>query len=434
MSTIDHRYLRPVKAKNRQDMLDSPFPEREDLALWQGLDAAIVPLREEGSGSYLFGCGGVIDRDGNYVALSGIPNRIGPPSVCDAAEYKDEKVVYCGYLVNQWGHFLVEGVTRLWYFLKQDATIDHYVFFVEEGNQREIRGNFREFLELLGIWDKLEIISRPTKYREVLVPEIGALVQRFYSKQYRAVFDAVAEAAMAAQGEEPAPKRIYLSRSQFKGKGNELKEFGHDLLDNFFERNGYLKIHPENFSLGQLIRYMRSAEVVASVSGSLAHNLLFVQQQKQIILLERGVFNDDNQADIDRIRDLNATYIDANICLYTTDFDGPFILGYTDSLKRFAEDNGYCPPEDHFLTEKYRKACFANYMRAYWNRYRLNWFMMDWYCLGMDYMWEGFQDGYRYFAPYLDGEKPYFWYHWLYPHYQKQFIKKVLGKLGLYHG
>ena len=86
MSTIDHRYLRPIKAKNRQDMLDSPFPEREDLALWQGLDATIIPLREEGSGSYLFGCGGVIDRDGNYVALSGIPNRIGPPSVCDAAE------------------------------------------------------------------------------------------------------------------------------------------------------------------------------------------------------------------------------------------------------------------------------------------------------------------------------------------------------------
>ena len=42
--------------------------------------------------------------------------------------YKDEKVVYCGYLVNHWGHFLIEAVTRLWYFMERDATIDVYPY------------------------------------------------------------------------------------------------------------------------------------------------------------------------------------------------------------------------------------------------------------------------------------------------------------------
>ena len=51
--------------------------------------------------------------------------------------------------------------------------MDKYVFFLKEGENREIGGNYREFLKLLGIWDKVEIICVPTTYREVIVPEIA---------------------------------------------------------------------------------------------------------------------------------------------------------------------------------------------------------------------------------------------------------------------
>ena len=65
--------------------------------------------------------------------------------------------MYCGYLVPQWGHFLVEAVTRLWFFLKNDLSIDNYVFFIEENSDRSVSGNYREFLELLGVWNKIEV-------------------------------------------------------------------------------------------------------------------------------------------------------------------------------------------------------------------------------------------------------------------------------------
>ena len=73
-------------------------------------------------------------------------------------------MVYCGYLVNHWGHFLVEAVNRLWYALKNDQTVDKYVFFLDEGQEREIKGNYKEFFQLLKIWDKVELINTPTKY------------------------------------------------------------------------------------------------------------------------------------------------------------------------------------------------------------------------------------------------------------------------------
>lgn len=35
----------------------------------------------------------------------------------------------------------MEGVARLWYFLENDSSVDSYVFALDEGETREIKGN-----------------------------------------------------------------------------------------------------------------------------------------------------------------------------------------------------------------------------------------------------------------------------------------------------
>ena len=166
-----------------------------------------------------------MDESGDYVDLSGIPLRVQFSYPFENPEYRDLKVVYCGYLVNHWGHFLVEGITRLWYFMENDPTIDKYVFFLDENEEREIRGNYRIFLELLKIWDKLEIINKPTTYREVLVPELGIHCRKAYTPKLLKVFDAIAE-NVAADPSWDTPEKIFYSRSQFS-KGIPF-EFGFD--------------------------------------------------------------------------------------------------------------------------------------------------------------------------------------------------------------
>ena len=423
MQSIDYRYMRPKKAAALKQWCDFPVEVRNEPVIWQGKNATILPLRKDPS--LQFGRGGVVDCDGNYVELSAIPLRVQHSYPFENAEYKDEKVVYCGYLIDHWGHFLIEAVTRLWYFMENDSTVDKYVFFIEEGSDRQITGNYLEFLKLLKIWDKLEIISRPITYREVIVPELGIMCRQSYTPKLLKVFDSVAENVVPDPSWE-TPEKIFYSRSQF-AKGKPF-EFGFDCIDNFFEKNGYTILYPEKVPLSRMIHYIRNSKVVASLSGSLPHNMLFANQGQKLEIVERLVINDDNQTDVNRMRELNVTYIDANMPIYSVNFVGPFIMGYTEQLQRFAEDNGYAPPDEKYLTESYRKQCFVRYMKAYEDLYDYRWFMEDWFAQFAESLYEGFQAGLGYFGDYINRKTPYRWYHYFEFHYWKQFVKRLLGR------
>ena len=108
-----------------------------------------------------------------------------------------------------------------------------------------------------------------------------------------------------------------------------------------------------------MIHYIRNSKVVATLSGSLPHNMLFARQGQKVEIVERLVISDDNQTDVNRMKELDVTYIDANIPVYTIDFVGPFIMGYTQELERFARDRGYAAPDDKYLTKKHYKQCFV---------------------------------------------------------------------------
>ena len=423
MQCIDYQYLRPKKAEILRQWSDFPVEVRLDPQVWQGKNATIFPLRPESG--LLFGKGGLADCDGNFLELSGIPGRVWGTYPVEKPEYKDQKVVYCGYLINHWGHFLIEAVTRLWYFLENDTTVDKYVFFLKEEEQREIRGNYREFLELLKIWDKLEFINKPTTYREVIVPERGILCRQSYVPKLLKVFDTIAENAPVSPDWD-TPDKIFYSRSQLaKGTPNE---FGFAALDDFFVKNGYTILYPEKVPLGRMIHYIRNAKVVASISGSLPHNMLFANQGQKLEIVERLPLNVDNQTDINRMRELQVTYIDANIPVYTTDFCGPFIMGYTPEMQRFVEDNGYAAPDPKYLTERHYKKCFTQYMKAYKDLYNYRWFMGDWYAPYTESLMEGYEAGMAFFGDYLNGRKPFLWHHYFEFHYFKQFIKRLLKK------
>lgn len=420
---IDYTYLRPKKAEALKKWYDAPVEIRQEPAIWQGEQATILPLRRDPSFGLLFGKGGVVDCQGQYVDLSAIPGRVQHAYPFQAPDCREETVVYCGYMVNHWGHFLIEGVTRLWYFLEQDASVDKYVFFLDEGEQRQIQGNYREFFQLLGIWDKLEFINRPTTFRRVIVPELGIHMRQGYTPKLLGVFDCIAE-NVRPQPDWETPEKIYFSRSQFQ-KGQPF-EFGFDALDNFFAKNGYTILYPEKVPLSRMIHYIRSCQVVATLSGSLPHNMLFGRSGQKVEIIERLVISDDNQTDVNRMRDLDVVYVDANIPVYTIDFVGPFIMGYTPELQRFAQDRGYQPPDDRYLTKKHYKSCFVRYIKSYQDLYRYNWFQDDWYGPFADSLYEGFQAGHQFFGDYLDGKRPFLWHHYFELHYWKQFVKRLL--------
>lgn len=424
MHNINYDYLRPKKAEALKLWHTEQFPKRQALDIWYGKNATILPLRKIEEDHILFGRGGVVDSDGNYVKLSSLKDRIQYCYPHDSTDYHDKKVVYCGYLIDHWGHFLVEAVARLWYFLEQDATVDKYVFFLKEGEEREITGNYKEFFELLGIWNKLELINKPTTYREVIVPELGFQCRSYYSTKYLDIFDTVANNVKNNTAYK-YPNAIYFSRSQLIK--NSYFEFGFEALDNFFHLNGYTILFPEKIKLSQMICYIRNADVVATVSGSLAHNMLFSSNKQKLIICERCVINNDFQANVNIMRELQTTYIDSNMPIYTVSMCGPFIMGFNDNMKRFAVEHNLLFPAQKYYSEKYLKKCFVKYMKTYIDMYCFQWYMDEWYVPFADYLLEAYQAGLKYWGAYIKRQKPIFWYQNFEWHYIKQFIKRVMN-------
>lgn len=425
MNSVCLDYLRPLKAKNLIERYEKDFVQREDLTVWRGDNATILPLRRVAGDSLLFGRGGVIDSDGNYVETSAIPKRVDKKYEYKDALYKDSKVVYCGYLTNHWGHFLVEAVARLWYFLEKDKTIDKYVFFIEEDAQREIKGNYKAFFELLQIWDKIEIINRPTTYRQVIVPELGYKYRTYFSEKYKKIFEVIGN-NITVDPSWDAPEKIYFSRSQLaKASG---VEFGCDALDDFYEKNGYRILFPEKVPLPRMIYYIKNAKICATLSGSLPHNFLFGNDEQKIEIIERCVLNNEIQVDVNIMKRLYVTYVDANISLYPVNMSGPFIMGYNNLLKRYAEDNDMLPPGPEFCTEKHFVKCFKKYMKAYRKEYGFRWYMEDWYVGYADYLWEAYKDGYEQYKDFLSGIRPFSISHYFKLHYIKQMVKRIIRK------
>ena len=421
---IDYRYLRPKKAAALKKLHEKSYKICESPATWNGKNAAILPLRTNDAYDWT-GLGGVVDQNGQYVELSATYSFVNGSYSFENAEFRDERVVYCGYLVSHWGHFLVDAVNRLWYFLENDAAVDKYIFILKENEEREIKGNYKEFLTLLGVWDKIELINTPTVFQEVIVPESGFQRGIHYTPKYLKIFDTVAENIVIDPSWKPIDK-IYWSRSKLS-RANQF-EFGFDTADHYFAKNGYTVMYPETVTLSQMIFFIRNASVIATVSGSLPHNMLFGKQGQRLEILERCALIVDWQVYVNIMKELNVTYIDGHLSLYTVPMVGPFIMGYTDNMARFSADHGYISPDTQYISKKHYRKCFIKYMKSYQESQRYHWFIQDYLVNEIDYHAEAYEDSRTYFEEYLDGTCPFLWHHYFELHYWKQAIKKFLKK------
>ncbi len=424
---INYNYLRPQKARYLKEMHNKSFLKKTNPEALSYSKATILPLKEFADDSLAWGRGGVVDNNGNYISSSSIEHLINFSYDFENYNIKDEKVVYCGYLINHWGHFLVDAVSRLWYFLKNDNDVDKYVFVVKSNEQNEIKGNYKEFFELLGILDKIEIINQPTQYREVIIPELSYDRSKLiYYEEYKMIFNKVSENIKISDDWETAD-RIFFTRSQLN-KALSM-ESGLELLDNYFSNNGFKIISPEKISLSYLIFLIKNSKICASISGTLPHNMLFGNDGQKICIIERNAINNEIQVDVNMMKELDVTYIDGNYSIYPVELSyGPFIFGYTKSLQKYTNDMGFIPPSAYYLSEKYNKLCLKKYFREYEKEHHYKWFMDDWMIKYTDCIYEAYKESEDFYKKYLLGIKPFKFSQYFHICQLKQMVRSIIKK------
>ena len=356
-------YVYPSKAKaiakagERFRLIDSAVVKTYE-------NATILPVVNFNDYDVFYGRGGLIDSSGCYVEMSKQKARV--QGSYDLSEYdvtaSGETVVYCGFFYKAWGHFITEIVSRLWYALKNDTSVDSYVFFDTLGGDKKISGNYLEFLKLLGIADKIKIINRPTKFKKVIIPEEGLVYDEYYTQEFANMYKYINKKGLELYKGEKYDKVFFSKRKLATSVESNLNE---KFLDSFFKKNGYHIFYPEKLSLIETIGILQNADSFAGIASSLLHNQLFGKKNQTTICIEKQAFYNPYQIMVAKITECNTVFIDACWSVFAVGSAGPFIFDYTKHLDQFAKDNQLILGKP--MSEWKFKKIFKKYLVYYFN-------------------------------------------------------------------
>ena len=309
---ISDKYL--YKNKYTEEFLNFASKDyaHKDKMITRCVDNGVVlPLKKSKPGGPLMGYGGVLDAENNYINESAqigkgdtLDRFVGKYEYDQASEiYLDETVVYIGAFPSHWGHFLVDMVYRLWYFLEHDEP--YRIVYCSENV--EISGVYLEFFKLLGIdKDRLFRIAIPTRFGRIIIPQAAYMACDYYTQEYRNVFRKVVK-SISRTDIEPYEK-IYLSRGHFVDAHS--KEVGEQNIEYNFRMNGFHVLYMEELSLEEQIFYIHNSKAVAALSGTLCHNIVFAGENTELIILNKTHITNTHQVLINQMMGVPVTYID----------------------------------------------------------------------------------------------------------------------------
>lgn len=348
------QFLNRETANQYKAMMDHNF-------IWPGWepsvemidDGIIVPAEAfyDEVGNYRYS-GGVLDAEGRFVKSSGLYKGLdygkAPLSMAECPDvspdncvYMDETVVYYGFFIYHWGHFLFESTNRLWYYLRENCKAQGIrlagIFLNKEPD-----GNFNHFHEMLGIGQEdLIFLNRPTRFKRVIIPRPSCMlatartVNFYYAQEFLIPFNAIQESVPASPS-----KKIYLTRTNLQNRNT----IGENKIEDNFRRNGFEIVSPENETLPKLVSLLKEAEVVAGLSGSNTHNLLFAGHGCKAIILNRMKGTNYPQELVHHAKNIEVVYVDVySTFMPVTHGNGPFLVTVNDHLFNYQVSVGMIP-------------------------------------------------------------------------------------------
>ncbi len=231
---------------------------------------------------------GVRDASGAYVEGTALERRSGeqgapvPPGLFPApVEAAEPEAVYAGTLYFHFGHFLLESLARAWY------AVGHPELPLVWAGQHDwqdagLRPWQSEVLDVLGLPNPVRVVTDPTRYPRLHVPDVGYRYDDRFHPQHAAFLG-----RYAGPAQEPG-RRLWLSRS---GIGTDVRDLGAAALERRLAAAGWVVRHPEALGVREQLDELCRAEVVAGEEGSAFHTLVLLRDlgtKRFHILRRRG--------------------------------------------------------------------------------------------------------------------------------------------------
>lgn len=348
---LDTRFLRPLKAAKMKEIA-AKFEDRSGLLQVRHFNnIRLTAIGQHPGASYGNHDDLFVDDCDFCVRFSGA-DTIPPSKECLTIH---GKVLYGGYLRNQWGHFLLNTTARLWPLFSPGCPLppefDKILFFSDSPDIDTLSGNFLRYMTLAGLADKIVITDKEAHIPgELIVPDISLEHPDWYAREFLDIHRKVtAEALLLRPDIQAFPKKIFLTRSRLPNANENELELSR--IDDFFISAGFSILYPEKLDLVTFIHYMQNAEEIAIISGSLAHNTLFARSDAKVYIIERTAYCNIYQVALSLISPPHPLCIDAFWLPENAPGVGQlFLYGFTPQLIRFANDKGIPVPENHKVT------------------------------------------------------------------------------------
>ncbi len=310
--------------------------------------------------------GGVVTNKGEYLENTALHTKNGVGYDVLYKKESSDKIIYLGMFAGVWGHCITDNLRRLWFlkskYYKENFINYKLVYIAFPGF--EFNDNFKTLLDIIGIdCSKFILINEVTEYDEILIPDESFYTldgsARFFTKEYRSMINEIRQYGLNNQ-KETSYDKVYFTYSKCSG----YKQIGEYKLEHFFRKQGYKIIAPEQFSFKEQLNILVSCKFFASTIGSCSHNIMFMQDGAQVILIPRANYLTGYQLAIDEVSDLNINYIDSSLSLLVDKncpCNGPFYYYISDKLYNFFEKStkdSYFSYKDMHDFKRYMELCF----------------------------------------------------------------------------
>ena len=267
----------------------------EKLTIRSVPNAVILPYRRC---SHSTGLGGVLDKNGGFIESSylhgGLFEHGGPYDFDKSTIVRSEdRVVYFGYYLPHWGHFLIDCLGRMWPFAEPNSQIGDYKIAYISNSCEGMYDNCYKFFEALGICrQRIILVDKPTQFKEVVIPDVDYTAEpnRVFAPQYLQLYDSVVNNILSKHNVAEVEKKfgsidkVYFTRSKFRG--SKSREVGLQIIDKVFKNGGYNIIAPEKLSLAEQVLIWNNARHIACINGTIPLNVIFhIQESKPLTLI-----------------------------------------------------------------------------------------------------------------------------------------------------